>query len=381
MPNRNKSSLIASCFLPAIALMLLGLIYGLAQVASIPRRAVEIFGPASPRLSTIERFRLSAMLVWQADELTRPSQPFGQSQSFDIASGESIPSITQRLMQAGLIGSPSAFRSYLQYSGLDILIQAGSYSLSPGMTPLEIAQTLQDATPTQVTFVVLAGWRLEEIAGALPTSGLSITPQEFINTAYQPHPGHDFSSLIPSGSSVEGFLYPDAYVVERDISAAELIDMMLDRFDNQLSQEVRTGFNRQHLDLYEAVILASMIQREAILDEEQPTIASVFYNRLAAGMNLASDPTVQYAIGYNPEQQTWWTNPLTAQDLQIDSPFNTYIYPDLPPGPIANPGPSALRAAAFPAQTPYYYFRAACDGSNRHSFAATYQEHLDNACP
>jgi UPF0755 protein len=98
-------------------------------------------------------------------------------------------------------------------------------------------------------------------------------------------------------------------------------------------------------------------------------------------MKLDSDPTVQYALGHNENQGTWWTNPLTVQDLQEISPYNTYIYPGLPPGPISNPGLSALQAVASPAETPYFYFRARCDGSRMHLFAATYEEHLLNQCP
>ena len=112
-----------------------------------------------------------------------------------------------------------------------------------------------------------------------------------------------------------------------------------------------------------------------------PLIASVFINRLNAGLKLDSDPTVQYALGYNSEDKSWWTNPLSLTDLKIDSPYNTYLYAGLPPGPIASPDLSALRAVAFPAQTPYYYFRAACDGSGKHEFSETFQEHLSKECP
>lgn len=111
-----------------------------------------------------------------------------------------------------------------------------------------------------------------------------------------------------------------------------------------------------------------------------PMIASVFINRLNIGMKLETDPTVQYSLGFNQAQNTWWTNPLSYSDLEIDSPFNTYIYAGLPPAPIANPSLTALQAVAFPAQTPYYYFRAACDNSGRHNFSQTYEEHLSNAC-
>jgi len=97
-------------------------------------------------------------------------------------------------------------------------------------------------------------------------------------------------------------------------------------------------------------------------------------------MKLDTDPTVQYALGYNASQGTWWTNPLSSADLQFDSPYNTYLYAGLPPGPIANPSLSALRAVAFPAETPYYFFRARCDGSGLHVFAVTFEEHLQNGC-
>ena len=110
-----------------------------------------------------------------------------------------------------------------------------------------------------------------------------------------------------------------------------------------------------------------------------PRIASVFLNRRAIGMKLDSDPTVQYALGFNND--TWWTNPLSLADLQVDSPYNTYLNPGLPPGPICNPGLAALKAVAFPEQTPYFYFRAACDHSGRHLFAETFEQHKSNACP
>ncbi len=149
----------------------------------------------------------------------------------------------------------------------------------------------------------------------------------------------------------------------------------------KIDSELINAFNRQGLSLFEAVTLASIIEREAIIAEESPLIASVFLNRLAIGMRLDADPTVQYALGYNSSQGTWWTNPLSLADLQVDSPYNTYRVTELPPGPISNPGPEALRAVAFPAQTPYYYFRAACDKSQRHVFAETFEEHKGNACP
>jgi len=152
-------------------------------------------------------------------------------------------------------------------------------------------------------------------------------------------------------------------------------------FNAHLSTDLLAGFEQQGLTLEQAVILASIVQREAMVSDEGPMIASVFYNRLAAGMKLDSDPTVQYAVGYNQSQATWWTNPLSFADLETISAYNTYQNFGLPPAPISNPGLAALQAVAAPADSPYYYFRALCDGSGKHVFAVTFEEHLQNACP
>ena len=160
-----------------------------------------------------------------------------------------------------------------------------------------------------------------------------------------------------------------------------MIESILQNFDANVDKSIREGFEHQGLTLLQGVTLASIVQREAVVEDEQPIIASVFFNRLKAGMKLESDPTVQYALGFNAIQQTWWTNPLSAADLKVDSAYNTYLYAGIPPGPISNPGLSALQAVAFPAQTPYYYFRARCDSSGRHNFATTLEEQLNNACP
>jgi UPF0755 protein len=352
-----------------------------ALLLSIPDHIEEVFGAPAPGLSTMARFRLGTWLLLQEKDLTLPVNPAGAELPFTIASGESVPSITQRLAREGLIMNPGAFRAYLQYSGLDTRLQAGDYRLSPAMSPMEIAQKMQDATPDEVVFSILAGWRIEEIAASLPTSGLSISPEAFISTTRLGMPALPVTADFPELASLEGLLFPGEYIVPRQVNAPDLIQLILARFENELTDELRQAYAGQSISLYEALILASIVERESVMDDEMPIIASVFYNRISAGMKLESDPTVQYAIGYNATQGTWWTNPLSLADLQTESLYNTYIYPGLPPTPIANPGILALRAVAFPAQTPYYYFRAACDRSGRHLFAETYAEHLQNACP
>jgi UPF0755 protein len=356
-------------------------IAAIAILTSLPVRARQTFGPPAPGLSDARRFVLSAQLLWQQNDLTHPLDPAGTPRAFSVGMGEPTTSIVERLHQDGLIANAGAFRNFLKYSGLDTTIQAGEYTLSPAMTAVEIARALQDATPQEVTFGVLAGWRLEEIAASLPASGLTISPEEFTDAALH-HPSF-FVAIpdLPEGTSCEGFLFPDTYQLPRTTTANQLVTTLMERFDKQVTAELRTTFSNQGLTMYEAITLASIVQREAVLETEMPRIASVFLNRLAAGMKLDSDPTVQYAIGYNDHQSRWWTNPLSLSDLSFDSPYNTYLFNGLPPGPISNPSLSALRAVADPETTDYYYFRAACDGSGQHNFARTYEEHKANACP
>ncbi len=347
----------------------------------INRRAEVAFGPPSTDLDPLQRLRLTLLLLYQADQLHNPAAISGDSVRIEIPLGESPLTIASRLETAGIISDGQAFINYLKYSGLDTTLQAGEYSLNPTLNSVEIAHILQDATPSEVTFSILPGWRLEEVAATLPTTGLEITPDEFMSAANAPELVTPLPSEFPVGSSLEGFLYPGSYRIPRQTNIDQLLTILLSEFESQLSLDLLEGIQRQGLNIHQAVSLASIVERESIVAEEMPIIASVFLNRLAIGMPLEADSTVQYAVGFNPNQNTWWTNPLSIQDLQFDSPFNTYLYGGLPPGPIANPGSRALRAVAFPAQSPYYYFRATCDESGRHNFSETFDEHLNNACP
>ena len=347
----------------------------------VPAQVENIYGPPAAALGLQERFTYAAVLYTRQEALLRPTDPAGSEQTFTIAPGESTTGIIGRLWERGLIGDSVAFRTYLQYKGLDTGLQAGTYTLSPALTPVEIAHRLQDATPAEVDFTILAGWRLEEIAEALPTSGLGVGADSFLRAARSPKFPHPLEGSLPPAASLEGFLLPGEYTIPRDTdSPVSLLLLFLNNFEAQVTPEIRSGLETQGLSLYEGVTLASIVQREAVVDEEMPLIASVFLNRLRQGMRLESDPTVQYAVGYDASRGGWWPVPLSAQDLHTASPYNTYQNPGLPPGPIANPGLSAIRAVAFPAQTPYLYFRATCDGSGRHTFAQSYEEHLNNGC-
>lgn len=378
---KKKPSTATSCLvLAGILLCLLALAVS-SLVVFVPIQAERSFGPASLEITSLQHIYLSAMLLWQSNDLVRPADAAGAERGFTVNPGESAATVAQRLEIDGFIPSAPALLDFLAYSGLDRTLQAGDYQLSPAMTPLQIVRSMQDATPNQVNFRIFAGWRLEEIAAALPTSGLEIDPADFINAASLPPDGYAFLEDLPSLASLEGFLFPGIYRLERATTVSELVAILLAQFEQQVSKDLQQGFKRQGLSLYQAVILASIVEREAVVDAEMPAIASVYINRLAAGMKLDADPTVQYAIGYNESQGTWWTNPLTLENLAVESPYNTYLNTGLPPGPIASPGLAALQAVAYPQETPYFYFRAACDGSGKHNFAVTFDEHVANACP
>jgi len=345
-------------------------------IVIVPGEAVRQYGPPVRWLTFPQRIQYSASLLWYDGLLTVPLDPAGAAQTFFIEDGESVITVAYDLEERGFIRSADAFLTYLIYSGLDTSIQSGEYQLNPAMSALQIAHELQDATLDEVRFVILPGWRAEEIAASLSTSGLAIETDQFM-AALNTSAGYDF---LTGSSSLEGFLFPDSYILPRTASANDVLLEFVRRFSQNLTREVQLGFENQGLSTYQAVVIASIVERESVHYDEAPLIVSVYLNRVRAGIKLEADPTVQYGIGYNAVQSTWWTNPLSANDLAFDSPFNTYIYAGLPPGPIANPSLSVLQAVAFPAETDFYFFRAKCDGSGYHAFAVTFEEHVANGC-
>lgn len=365
--SSKRARLKVLLLLPSLGLALLALMLLAGMIHSLPERAAEQFGAPSPSLSSAQLYYQSLVLILNAEGLTSPTDQAGGSVQVEIRAGDSIGVILSRLEAAGLLDDPAIFRTYLIYSGADTRIQAGAYQLEPSLTPLELAQRLQDPTPQQTSLTILPGWRVEEIAATFPDLGLTLSGAEFLKQVRE--------------QSREGYLFPGVYQVNRKINPEDLLVKLVDAFHSDLDGPRLEGFQTQGLTIQEAVTLASIVEREAVRDQEMPLIASVFLNRLKRGMPLEADPTVQYARGFNQTQGTWWTNPLSQSDLTIDSPYNTYLYPGLPPGPICNPGGKALDAVAHPAETDYYFFRAACDGSGRHIFSRDYQSHLEAACP
>jgi UPF0755 protein len=346
----------------------------------IPARVAESFGTPNPALSPVQRIRYPVELFLNKRELFTPSGNSKMEQiDFDIQAGESVSSISDRLAEKQLISDASLFTHLLIYTGLDTSIQSGRFSLTSTKSPVEIAVTLSDPSEVQIPFSVLPGWRLEEIAATIQTYGLPFSGNEFLAAAENPS-SIELQSPTEGATSLEGLIPPGITYINKSIQLPQFVGALLGSDQRTISNELRDGFRKQGLSEYQAIISASIIQREAIKSEEMKIIASVFFNRLQQGMKLESDPTVQYALGFDQATGSWWKNPLSRDDLSINSPYNTYLFGGLPPAPISTPSLEALQAVAFPEKTNYMFFQAKCDGSGFHNFATTYEEHLANSC-
>jgi UPF0755 protein len=263
-------------------------------------------------------------------------------------------------------------------------LEAGHYVLSPDLTMKVLGVSLLEGRPQEIVITIPEGWRAEQIAELLSREQVmdSVTFLEVVRQGT----GVDHPLLAdrPLGQGYEGYLYPDTYRLTFEVTPTDLIRLMLDTMADKLPADPFSLAAAQNLTFYQALTVASIVEREAVIAEERPTIASVYLNRLAPNSPhplLEADPTVQYAMGYQPETGQWWKTPVSLEEYaQVDSPYNTYLYPGLPPGPIANPGSGAIIAVLEPAQTGYYFFvcrEPGCAGGG-HIFATTYEEHLQN---
>ncbi|MDA1330230.1 MAG: endolytic transglycosylase MltG [Chloroflexi bacterium] len=376
--RRGCSGFAAALVLGLISLAVLVAFFG---VSSLTARAAQQFGAPAEELNTIQRAQLGVRLGLRSETLLRPVDPDASEQDFAIEFGEDTRSILARLEASGLIREAALFGDYLVYSGLDRQLQAGEFALSPAMTALELAQAMLDPNPGVALVSIFPGWRLEEITAGLQSSGLEFEPADFLAAAQDDYPQFGFLSSRPQGVSLEGYFLAGDYEFERESRAEEVVVGLLTRFESGVGPTIIAGWEAHGLTVHQALTLASIVAREAVIEEEMPLIASVFLNRYTAGIKLEADPTVQYALGYDKGSQSWWTRPLLTGHLTVDSPYNTYLYGGLPPGPIASSSLAALQAIAFPAESSFYFFQATCDSSGAHVFAVTFAEHLGNNCP
>jgi len=296
--------------------------------------------------------------------------PRGESRSFVISRGETAGSIAQRLELAGIIRSALAFSYILYETGREDSLQSGSYTVSPGLTPRELARLFEKAPGEQVVLRLIEGWRLTEIATAVSKVFPAIAREDFLKAAVVGTRRNTVLVGLKPETSLEGFLFPDTYFFRPDATSAQIVDGLLDQFELRAGQTLRQAAVDRKMAVYDLVKLASVVEREARDRGESAAIAGVYANRLSISMKLDADPTIQYALG------SW--GELRTDDLSLDSPYNTYRVAGLPPTPICSPGLAALEGAARPASHPYLFFVAKNDGTGDHAFAKTLEEHEAN---
>ncbi len=332
----------------------------------------------------LQGFVLSIYLNTRAGDLIAPAGKDDAPVLFTIERGESLNAIANRLQSEKLINDPDLFKRYLQYNDLDAGIEAGDFELKQTMNIQQIAKTLQEGRIAELNVRIPQGKRLEEIA-AIVASQVPISSTEFLKlmqNADQWKSQFEFLNDVPAGASLEGYIFPDTYSVPRDkVTARDVLLTVLRNFDKKVTPQLRTDLQAQGRTLYDAIRLASIVEREAGVEQDRPTIAGVYLNRLTDGMALDADPTIQYGLGNSRDPNTWWPQ-ITQDDYQgVQSPYNTYLSVGLPPSPIANPALASIEAAINPEKHPYYFFRTSCNNDGTHVFAKTLDEQIANACP
>jgi len=295
------------------------------------------------------------------------SEEHALSKVVRIEQGMGTRQIARLLEKEGIIGSATLFELLVKVERAEHHLQAGAYLLSPAMRPLEIIDQIRSGRVQTVRVVIPEGFEIKQIAAYLAEKGLA-DKERFMELAFNAELvfGDDLPLDLPI-ASLEGYLFPDTYYFTEGLTEEELIGQMVSRFVQVVEEAVVPLLEESQFTLHEVVTLASIVEREIMVDEERPIVASVYLNRLAVDMPLQADPTVRYVT----EEE----RPVVLyRDLEIDSPYNTYRYRGLPPGPIASPGLASMLAVLNPAETNYYFFVSRRDGT--HEFTETYSEHL-----
>ncbi|MDF2592736.1 MAG: mltG [Clostridia bacterium] len=295
--------------------------------------------------------------------------PNGTEQEITIAKGSSVKAISSQLENQGIIKNANVFSIYCKLSDKASKIKAGKYILSSAMSVEQIVNKLAagNAETNSARFTIPEGFELRQIADRLEAQGL-INKDEFYAAIEKSDFNYSFIKDIPSREGkLEGYLFPDTYEVFKNATEQEIIDKMLGRFDKVFTAEYRQRAKELNMTFDQVITLASIIEREAKLDKDRKLVSAVFHNRIKKNMKLESCATVQYLL---KEQKPV----LTYKDLEVNSPYNTYMYAGLPKGPIASPGAKSIEAALYPDDVDFLFFFATKDGS--HIFSRTYKEHL-----
>lgn len=299
----------------------------------------------------------------------RVSEPFGSFPDdgvfVEIPQGESTVGIGRRLVEQGVIRDEWTFRLAWRWYGRGRTLKAGEYHFTAPASPTEVLDRVAKGDVFLVPLTFPEGLTVDEMADLFARSGMG-TAKAFVTAARDPA---RIRELDPAADTLEGYLFPDTYHLPRATTAEALVARMAGRFLDVYDDTWTKDAAARGLSVRQLVTLASLVEKETARGEERPLVSAVYHNRLRVGMPMQCDPTVIYAL----KRAGQWDGNITRADLQFDSPYNTYRYPGLPPGPIASPGRAALEAAARPAESPALYFVSRNDGS--HVFSNNLEEH------
>ncbi len=280
-----------------------------------------------------------------------------------IPTGVSMRAAAESLARAGVVRSARLFSLYAGATQRDRKVKPGTYVLPRSASWNEVLEALVEGKGLVNTVMIPEGWDIEGMIPVLGTA-LNIPPESLRASMGDTILLHRLQVPTPT---LEGYLFPDTYILPEGFRASDVVRTMVANFERHWKPEWNARLQALSMSRHEIVTLASIIEKEAKLPEERPIISAVYHNRLRRGMLLQADPTVQFALGHHVDRVLY-------RDLRVDSPYNTYRYPGLPPGPIAAPGEASIEAALFPADVDYLYFVAEPDG--HHEFRRTLREHL-----
>lgn len=275
---------------------------------------------------------------------------------FVVNRGDSVNTIARNLHNAKLIRNPIVFFVVVKKLAIERSIQAGDFRLNRSMNTEEIARGLTHGT-LDVWVTIVEGLRKEEIASIFSKT-------------------HSIPEMIFSKHAIEGYLFPDTYLVPTSADVAQVLALFKANYNRKITNEMKLRAKQLNFSMDEVLTLASVVEREARHLEDKKKVAAVFVNRLKEGMPLQADATVQYVLGYSEEEKTWWRKNISTEDLAINSPFNTYKNPGMPPAPISNPGLDAINGVLYAADVPYLYYISDKKGSMH--YANTLDEHNRN---
>lgn len=291
----------------------------------------------------------------------------GENIIITVEPGMTNADIATLLQNKKMINSPVFFRLQSKFARMERSLQAGEYEIVSGMSNWEIIDLFSKGQVRHKTLTIPEGYTIEQIAKKIEESGLG-SAEEFKKAAKDYAP---YSYMETSNNNVifkaEGFAYPSTYYLSPGSAEKEILAIMVKEFDTQLTEDIRQKAKDKNMSIRDLVNLASLVEKEAVFPEERPLIAGVFLKRLQIQMPLQSDTTIQYILGVQKKE-------ISIADTKIDSPYNTYLYAELPPGPIASPSISTINAVLDPKPTNYLYFVADLEG--HHHFTETYQDHL-----